>query len=156
MIKYEVQKKCDEELYRLRNTGKVDETQLAAQQLNKATAAAVGALASLRSKEVREQLQAFMDRQDKTATASSSSPCATGDNGNSEIGTRKEKHTLYIGHQSTFLNNWNPLFWHNCFVSLFPRGDCAEICRERSSKLTPSKWSKTLLTRAIRHSGDKM
>ena len=148
MLKYDVQQKCEEELYRLRNTGKVDEKQLAAERLNRATAAAVGALAELRGKEVREQLQAFIDRQDKAAMATSSSQCASGDNGSSEVGPQKDKHTLYISHQNTFLNNWNPLFWHNCFVSLFPRGDCAEICRERSSKLTPNKWSKTLLTRA--------
>ena len=49
---------------------------------------------------------------------------------------------------TTFLNNRNPLFWYSCFVSLFPRGDCAEECSERSTNLPPWRWAKCLLTRA--------
>ena len=55
---------------------------------------------------------------------------------------------LLIPHSSAFMKNRDPLFWYSGFVRLFPRGDCAETCLERSKHLRSWRWAKTLLTRA--------
>ena len=44
-------------------------------------------------------------------------------------------------------SNKNLVFWFSCFVRLFPRGDCAEKCLERSTHAKSWRWAKCLLTR---------
>ena len=48
----------------------------------------------------------------------------------------------------TFLICRDPLFWHSCFVRLFPRGDCAERFSERLTFLPFGRWAECLLSRA--------
>ena len=61
---------------------------------------------------------------------------------------QEDKGTVIVRHSGEFLDRNDPLFWYSCFVRLFPRGDCAEKCAERESKLWAWRWAKTLLTRA--------
>ena len=51
-------------------------------------------------------------------------------------------------HSKDVSSNRHPLFWCSCFMRLFPRGDCAEKCLERSTSVASWRWAKCLLTRA--------
>ena len=53
-----------------------------------------------------------------------------------------------VVHDTFFFNSRDPLFWHSCFVRLFPRGDCAERCAERPTCLQSWNWAKCFLMRA--------
>ena len=61
---------------------------------------------------------------------------------------RADMDTLTIAHGNVFLSSKTPNFWASCFVSLFPRGDCQEMCSARVTRLPSSKWAKCLLNRA--------
>lgn len=50
--------------------------------------------------------------------------------------------------KDAFEPSWSPLFWHRCFVRLFPRGDCMERCPERCARVPARLWAKCLLKRA--------
>ena len=113
-----------------------------------AVAAAVDALSRLHGREIKAKLDAFINKvkaeEDKAPDLTSDA--AHGPTASTSAPTAKA--SLNIGHDVKFLNNRDPLFWHNCFVRLFPRGDCTEKCLERSCKIPAWRWAKTLLTRA--------
>ena len=122
---------CADQLYRLRNSDKKDEKAVLQQQRANAVAAAVEALSKLHSREIREKLNAFIKtEEDKTSVLASDT--AQGQNASTSSSAQTAKSLLSVGHEVTFLNNRAPLFWHNCFVRLFPRGDCAERCSEKA------------------------
>ena len=55
--------------------------------------------------------------------------------------------SLVVPHSGELLSSRDPLFWCSCFLRLFPRGDCAERCRDRLTHLPSWRWAKCLLTR---------
>ena len=59
-----------------------------------------------------------------------------------------ESNAVEVFHPDKFLSNRDPFFWYYCFVRLFPRGDCAERCIQRSTHLPQWRWAKCLLSRA--------
>ena len=126
MTNYKVAQQCDEELHRLAATHG-DSAKIDLQLLNRATAIAVAvdALSKLQHKEVKKKLKELVEEQEKEVC---------------KIQT--------VVHDTTFLKNTDPAFWFACFVRLFPRGDCAERCRERAVALSPWQWVRCLLKRA--------
>ena len=128
MEKYKVAQHCEQELERLRKTkcetGEQDKRADLQQELALAVAKAVELTAQLHSKEVQKELKEFVKSQNDST------------------------NVLTISLSETILNNRNPLFWHSCFVRLFPRADCAEKCLDRKTALPTWRWGKTLMTRA--------
>ena len=89
-----------------------------------ATAAAVEELAKLHHRETIDKLKTFLQ------------------------GERGEQANLTVMHSESFLSTQSPTFWCACFVRLFPRGDCSEVCPGRPTVLPRWRWAKSLLTRA--------
>ena len=54
---------------------------------------------------------------------------------------------MTISYRDEFLSSWSPLYWFSCFVRLFPRGDCAERCPARRTRLFSTQWARCLLSR---------
>ena len=126
MKKYKVAEMCDQELARLE--AEKDESKLELKKKEKvlAVAEAVEALGKLHHKETLAKLKQFVAQNRSVDTAS-----------------------LVISHSTELLRSNDPLFWFSCFVRLFPRGDSAQKCLERSGPHLPAwRWAKCLLTRA--------
>ena len=124
MRKYKVAQICEEELVQLEAAKELSLAQEKRAERMRAVAEAVQALAKLHHRDTLTQLSEFA---------------------NLEKGHQAE---LVVPHSKDFLSSRDPLFWFSCFVSLFPRGDCAERCAARLKHLPPKQWVKTLLTRA--------
>ena len=124
MKKYKVAQICEEELAQLEAAKELTLAQEKSGERLRAVAEAVQALAKLHHRDTLKQL--------------------------SDFANLEKEHTaeLVVPHSNDFLSSRDPLFWFSCFVSLFPRGDCAERCAARLQHLPPKQWVKSLLTRA--------
>ena len=124
MKKYKVAQICEEELAQLEAAKELSLAQEKSGERLRAVAEAVQALAKLHHRDTLKQL--------------------------SDFANLEKEHTaeLVVPHSNDFLSSRDPLFWFSCFVSLFPRGDCAERCAARLQHLPPKQWVKSLLTRA--------
>ena len=123
MKKYKVAQECEAELARLAKSTDSSKKDQLLRDRSLAVATAVEALTKLHHQETLSKLQDFV-RRDKDVC-----------------------NELTIVHANEFLSSRNPLFWCSCFMRLFPRGDCAERCPQRSTPLPSWRWAKCLLTR---------
>ena len=98
MKKHKVAQLCTQELARLHRMGDQSDQTLILKERAIAVSTAVEALSKLHNEAVHKKLQAI----------------ATQD----ALG---EPVQMVIANK-TFLSNRDPLFWHSCFVRLFPRG----------------------------------
>ena len=121
---YKVAQDCKKELARLGDVENKSKLQDLQEKECRAVAAAITGIAELRSKEVRKELEKFAAME------------------------ADKKEVLLIEHGDQFLSSSDPSFWGACFLRLFPRGDCAEKCPPRQSRLSSREWAKHLLMRA--------
>ena len=124
MRNYKVAQACEQELSALDNKKEKTKQDEIKQRHAKALAEAVTGIAKLSHKDVHKKLSEWAAR---------------------ETGSRP---TVTIGHSAQLKSSRDPTFWYACFVRLFPRGDCQENTRERTTVLSHEKWAKCLLTRA--------